>query len=89
MRQFEGYGYVPIGTSGLLIMQIFGASQHATTLMIRVYDGSLTYCRDPVLDPNIYNKLFKLSVIHDVGNSVNVYIDGILKYQGLDHDGKS
>lgn len=73
----------------MLIMQIFGASQHATTLMIRVYDGSLTYYRDPVLDPNIYNKLFKLSVIHDVGNSVNVCIDGILKYQGLDHDGKS
>ncbi|XP_031285298.1 citrate-binding protein-like [Pistacia vera] len=87
--QFEGYGYVPAGTSGVSLMQIFGASQHATTLMVRVYDGSLTYYRDPVLVRNIYNKWFRLNVIHDVGKSVKVYIDGILKYEGPDRGGKS
>ncbi|KAK9134444.1 hypothetical protein Syun_013774 [Stephania yunnanensis] len=67
--QFEGYGYVPRGTSGVCIMQIFGASgnHHATTLMLRVYNGALRYySTDLVLDPNIYNKWFRLNVIHHV-----------------------
>ncbi|KAK9991228.1 hypothetical protein SO802_026213, partial [Lithocarpus litseifolius] len=39
--QFEGYGFVPNGTTGVCIMQVFGASPPATTLMLRVYNGSL------------------------------------------------
>jgi hypothetical protein len=65
--QFEGYGYVPDGMSGVCIMQVFGASHpHATTLMLRVYNGSLMYYRGPVLVPHIYNRWFRLNVIHDV-----------------------
>ena len=30
--QFEGYAYVPKGTSGVTIMQIHGSRQGATTL---------------------------------------------------------
>jgi hypothetical protein len=41
--QFEGYGYVPSGTTGVSIMQVFGAGAHATTLMLHVYDGALRY----------------------------------------------
>ncbi|KDO53385.1 hypothetical protein CISIN_1g048505mg [Citrus sinensis] len=43
--QFEGYGYVPCGTSGVCIMQVLGASPpHATTLQLRIYiDGTLKY----------------------------------------------
>lgn len=64
-------------------MQVFGASPaHATTFMLRVYNGSLFYYRDPVLDTNIYNRWFRLNVIHDVDDSkVMIYIDGILKYE--------
>ncbi|CAN1147004.1 Citrate-binding protein [Linum perenne] len=36
--QFQGHGYVPRGTTGVSIMQVFGASTHATTLQLRVYD---------------------------------------------------
>lgn len=62
-------------------MQIFGGSSSATTLQLRVYDTSLTYYRSPVLLQNMYNKWFRLNVIHDVGSSnVMVYIDGVLKY---------
>ncbi|KAK3000305.1 hypothetical protein RJ639_022518, partial [Escallonia herrerae] len=81
--QFEGYGYVPQGTSGVCIMQVFGANApHATTLMLRVYNESLTYYRGPVLVPNIDNRWFRINVIHDVNASkVNVFIDGVLKYE--------
>ncbi|XXG65140.1 hypothetical protein AAC387_Pa05g2919 [Persea americana] len=88
--QFEGYGYVPKGTSGVCIMQLFGASQHATTLMMRVYNGSLSYYRAPVLVPHIYNRWFRLNVIHDIGaKKVKVFIDGILKFETDDRGGAS
>ncbi|XP_010030383.2 citrate-binding protein [Eucalyptus grandis] len=78
--QFEGYGYVPCGTSGVCIMQVFGASPQATTLMVRVYNGSLYYYRNPILLENIYDRWFKLNVIHNVNAStVKIYIDGQLK----------
>ncbi|XP_054807691.1 citrate-binding protein-like [Prosopis cineraria] len=81
--QFEGYGYVPSGTTGVCIMQVFGGSPSATTLQLRVYDASLTYYRSPVLFPNMYDTWFRLNVIHDVASSnVKVYIDGVLKYDG-------
>ncbi|KAL9459381.1 hypothetical protein AB3S75_002725 [Citrus x aurantiifolia] len=88
--QFEGYGYLPCGTTGVCIMQVFGASPHATTLMLRVYNGSLTYYRASVIVPNIYDKWFKLNVIHDVDNSkVRVYIDGVLKSEAPGRGGTS
>jgi hypothetical protein len=77
--QFEGYGYIPRGTTGASVMQIFGAAEHATTLMLHVYDGRLTYYHDDsrVVDANIYDRWFKLNVIHDVAASnVTVFVDG-------------
>lgn len=71
-------------------MQLFGASQHATTLMMRVYNGSLSYYRAPVLVPHIYNRWFRLNVIHDIGaKKVKVFIDGILKFETDDRGGAS
>lgn len=58
--QFEGYGYVSCGTTGVCIMQVFGASSHATTLMLRVYDGSLYYYREKLLVPSICDRWFRL-----------------------------
>ncbi|PIN26894.1 hypothetical protein CDL12_00343 [Handroanthus impetiginosus] len=87
--QFEAYGYVPHGTSGVCIMQIFGADPpNATTLMLRVYNGTLSYYRAPVILPNIYDKWFKLNVIHDVEKSkIKVYIDGVRRYEGSGRGG--
>ncbi|WJX60302.1 hypothetical protein P8452_45527 [Trifolium repens] len=83
--QFEGYGYVPSGTSGVCIMQVFGGRSSATTSQLRIYDGSLTYYKSPhVLSQNIYNRWFRVNVIHDVdANNVKVYIDGVLKRDGV------
>ncbi|KAH9717885.1 Alginate lyase2 domain-containing protein [Citrus sinensis] len=89
--QFEGYGYVPCGTSGVCIMQVFGASlPRNTTLQLRVYNGSLTYYGAPILVPNIYDKWFRLNVIHNVNAStVKIYIDGSLKYVAPGRGGNS
>ncbi|XP_030535012.1 citrate-binding protein-like [Rhodamnia argentea] len=88
--QFEGYGYVPAGTSGVCVMQVFGASPHATTFMLRVYNGSLMYYRSQVLVDEIYNKWFRLNVIHDVdGSKVKVCIDGYLKLEADGREGTS
>ncbi|KAL5753926.1 hypothetical protein ACOSP7_022146 [Xanthoceras sorbifolium] len=64
-------------------MQVFGASPpQATTLQLRVYNGSLAYYRGSVLVPNIYERWFRLNVIHDVDASrIKIYIDGILKHE--------
>ncbi|XP_027075762.1 citrate-binding protein-like [Coffea arabica] len=79
--QFEGDFYVPSGTSGVCIMQVFGATApHATTLMLRVYNGSLFYYTDSVLVPSVCDKWFHLNVVHDVlAAKVKVFIDGCLK----------
>ncbi|XP_074372058.1 citrate-binding protein-like [Apium graveolens] len=88
--QFEGHGYVPKVTSGASIMQIFGGSPHATTLMLWTYDGTLAYYRNPVLVRNIYSRWFRLNVIYDVdANKVQVYIDGDLKLETTGRGGIS
>ncbi|KAF5765071.1 putative concanavalin A-like lectin/glucanase domain superfamily, alginate lyase 2 [Helianthus annuus] len=89
--QFEAYGYVPCGTTGVSIMQVFGSKPpHATTAMLRVYNTSLFYYRDPMILSRLYNKWFRLNVIHDVErNNVKVYINGVLKYEGRGRGGTS
>ncbi|KAK2391086.1 citrate-binding protein [Trifolium repens] len=86
IRQFEGYAYVPSGTSGVCIQQVFGGSSASTASQLRVYDGSLTRYRSPTLSTNIYNRWFKVNVIHDANaNNVKIYIDGDLKFDGGDN----
>ncbi|KAL4569248.1 hypothetical protein LXL04_024884 [Taraxacum kok-saghyz] len=82
--QFEAYGYVPTRTTGVCIMQVFGSRKpYATTTMLRVHNSNLYYYTNPVILSNLYNKWFRLNVIHDVeGNNVKVYIDGVLKHEG-------
>ncbi|RCV36037.1 hypothetical protein SETIT_7G287700v2 [Setaria italica] len=80
--QFEGYGYVPSGTTGVSIMQVFGGGESATTLMLHVYDGELRYYSQQVVENNIYNRWFRLNVVHDVdASSLSVFIDGVKKLQ--------
>lgn len=88
--QFEGHAYVPSGTSGVCIMQVFGANGRATTLMLRVYNGALMYYRSKVIVDDIYGRWFRVNVIHDVGaKQVKVFIDGALKLTRPDYGGAS
>ncbi|XP_058081981.1 citrate-binding protein-like [Magnolia sinica] len=86
--QFEGYGFVPNGTSGVCIMQLFGASAQATTAAMTVHNSSLMYYTNAVLIPFIYDRWFRLNVIHSVGAKiVSIFIDGVLKLTVDDHRG--
>jgi hypothetical protein len=66
--QFEGYGYVPSGTSGASVMQIHNdnGGVPATTLMLHVYNGTLQHYSGAAVEPDIYDRWFRLNVVHDV-----------------------
>ncbi|KAK9270019.1 hypothetical protein L1049_025592 [Liquidambar formosana] len=83
--QFEGYGFVPNGTSGAIIVQIHGAAKGATTLILRIYNGDVRYYTRDLMATGLYDKWFRVNVIHDVdGGKVTVFIDGIQKFVGKD-----
>ncbi|KAK2429288.1 citrate-binding protein [Trifolium repens] len=84
--QFEGYGYVPNRTSGATIAQIHGAASGATTLILRIYNGDMRYYDTDLVAKNLYDKWFRLNIIHNVdGGIVTVFIDGEKKFQTKDH----
>lgn len=83
--QFEGYAYVPKLTSGATIAQIHGAEHGKTTLLLRIYNGDMRYYSTDLVAKNLYNKWFRLNIIHDVdGGIVTVFIDGEKKFQTKD-----
>ncbi|KAF3445498.1 hypothetical protein FNV43_RR10674 [Rhamnella rubrinervis] len=87
--QFEGHGFVPNGTSGATVAQIHGAAHGATTIILRIYNdnnGEMRYySRDRVDGGDLYDKWFRLNIIHDVdGGTVSVFIDGVKKFQVRD-----
>uniref|UniRef100_A0A453QI30 Alginate lyase 2 domain-containing protein n=1 Tax=Aegilops tauschii subsp. strangulata TaxID=200361 RepID=A0A453QI30_AEGTS len=81
--QFEGYGYIPSGTSGASVMQIHNqeGAAHSTVLMLHVYNGVLRFYSGAEVEPDIYNRWFRLNVVHNVRTStVTVYVDGKHKF---------
>ncbi|XP_044511539.1 citrate-binding protein-like [Mangifera indica] len=83
--QFEGCGFVPNGTSGATIAQIHGAAHGATTFILRIYDGDMRYYSRDLAATGMYDKWFRLNVIHDVdGGTVTVYIDGVQRFSTMD-----
>lgn len=62
-------------------MQIHGASEGATTLQLRIYDGDMKYYKFDVVATDLYDKWFRLNVIHDVDEGkITVFINGVKKY---------
>ncbi|XP_017981177.1 PREDICTED: citrate-binding protein [Theobroma cacao] len=79
--QFEGHAYVPKGTSAVTIVQIHGAAEGATTLQLRIYHGNMRYYSYNLVATDLYDKWFRVNVIHDVGKGkVIVFIDGEEKF---------
>lgn len=77
MWQFEGHAFVPNGTSGATILQIHGASHGATTIILRIYGGDMRYYSGQVMATDLYDKWFRINLIHDVdGGNVTVFLDG-------------
>jgi hypothetical protein len=74
--QFEGDLFVPSGTTGVAVMQVFGGSTSSTSLQLRVYNGSLCRYTTPILN-NIYNTWIHVNVIHDANaHTVAIYLNG-------------
>ncbi|KAF5735346.1 citrate-binding protein-like [Tripterygium wilfordii] len=82
IRQFEGNVFVLQGTSGATIFQIFGApkKEHrgATTMMLVIDSGNLRFYDKDLVASNVYDRWFRLNVIHDVSEGrIVVFIDGV------------
>ena len=83
--QFEGYGFVPNGTSGATITQIHGAAHDSSTIILRIYNGDMRYYSGDLVDTNMYDRWFRVNLIHDRNEGkVMVYIDGVKKFETND-----
>lgn len=90
MWQFEGSVFVPSGTTGVSLMQVFGGGETATTLMLHVYDGALRYYNQRTVEDNIYDRWLRVNVVHDVGASaLTVFVNGNLKLTAPGRGGDS
>lgn len=78
--QFEGYGFVPNGTSGTSVVQIHRTTGASTVLMLMVVDGQLRYYHGALVEPNIYDRWMRINVIHDAdADKITVFVDGVQK----------
>eukprot|EP01018_Ginkgo_biloba_P036238 Gb_26357 [translate_table: standard] len=83
--KFEGDVFIPSGTSVTSVMQVFGGSELASSLQLRVYDGELKRYNQEVLLSDVYDKWIHLSVIHEADVvKIHVSIDGEEKLVGND-----
>lgn len=84
--QFEGSAFVPNGTSGATIVQIHGAAQGNTTMLLRIYNGDMRYYSGQVIATDLYDRWFRVNLVHDVdGGMVRVFIDGDQIFETHDH----
>ncbi|KAJ0085553.1 hypothetical protein Patl1_08056 [Pistacia atlantica] len=56
--QFEGYVFVPNGTSGATIAQIHGTAHGATMFILRIYDRDMRYYSQDLVATSMYDKWF-------------------------------
>ncbi|CAK9134582.1 unnamed protein product [Ilex paraguariensis] len=70
--QFEGNSFVPNGTSGATIVQIFGAAHGNTTMLLRIYNGEMRYYSYELVDAtNLYDKWLRVNLIHNVDGGLD------------------
>ncbi|KAG6786028.1 hypothetical protein POTOM_007620 [Populus tomentosa] len=68
-------------TSGVTVAQLHGAAEDASTSILRVYDGNLRYYSGDLVATGLYDRWFRLNIIHDVdGDWATVDVDGEQKY---------
>ena len=86
--KFEGDLMVPTGTTGVNVMQVFGAdpSIGATSCMLRTYNGNLSYYQTPLVT-GIYDQWFHITVIHDDNlHTVSILVNNALVRVAPDND---
>lgn len=66
--------------------QVFGGTTASTSLMLRVYNGSLKRYNSEVLATNIYDKWLHFKVQHDVStHKISVWINNVLQVTASDN----
>jgi len=87
-RMWDGDVYVPSGTYGTNIQQVFGGVTNATASMIRAYSsngGELKRYSSESLITSAYNRWINVKVAHDANNNqVRIYINN--SYKRIDPD---
>jgi hypothetical protein len=81
-RMWDGDVYVPSGTYGSNIQQVFGGTESSTASMVRVYSpngGELRRYSDGVLMTQAYDKWINVKVAHDANNNqIKIYVANAL-----------
>ena len=81
-RMWDGDVYVPSGTYGTNIQQVFGGTESSTASMVRVYSpngGELRRYSDGVLMTQAYDKWINVKVAHDANNNqIKIYVANTL-----------
>ena len=81
-RMWDGDVYVPSGTYGTNIQQVFGGTESSTASMVRVYSpngGELRRYSDGVLMTQAYDKWINVKVAHDANNNqIKIYVANAL-----------
>ncbi|CDW83251.1 UNKNOWN [Stylonychia lemnae] len=89
-HQFEGEVYVPLGTSGVSLLQIFGGNMsatkpQATSFMLQIDNGNLTSQSNKVLQQDSYDRWIKVNIIHHASTrKILLFLDGINVYKTTD-----
>ncbi|KAG2485983.1 hypothetical protein HYH03_015306 [Edaphochlamys debaryana] len=70
--------YVPSGTTGASVMQVFGGTgDYTTSLQLRVYDGKLLRYNSQILEENVHDRWIQINVAHDVkAHSIKIVVAG-------------
>lgn len=89
-RQFEGKFFIPAGSNGFSLFQIFGGGPNAmTAIMLHIHNGKIMYYVDPrktIISEGVYNQWWTLNVIHHWNTrEILVYINGVLKLTAKDN----
>ncbi|KAF5942480.1 hypothetical protein HYC85_020122 [Camellia sinensis] len=55
---------------------IHGATNYTTTIILRIYNGDMRYYSGDLVDTDLYDKWFRVNLIHDVyKRNLTVFID--------------
>lgn len=61
------------------------AAEGPTSLQLRMYDGDMRYYRYNLVHTNLYDKWFRVNIIHNVDEGkITVFIDGVQKFEVKD-----
>ncbi|CDW82675.1 UNKNOWN [Stylonychia lemnae] len=88
-NQFEGEVFVPKGTSGVNLLQIFGGDSSkgiATSFMMQIFDGTIKHYTNEVIQKNCDDRWIKVNLIHNADSGkIQLFLDGVNVFNSHDN----